>query len=287
MRGRLVDTVLADATLRELEFIRQKLGFGDLLVNIASPDGKNLVLRVEQDASLLHVRQLVAKTLGRHVDTFALYVPGSEHPLQDRAANDDCATPARTPTSKRLFMDADDAGDYLVGLRDVFAFAAALAASSPRYGASGGGLLTHNRLFVVPDNHNEQAALGALFVLAAPGGSGTDWDDLGCVKMADSGWMTEAPLSQWYGVSMRTTRHVVMLELSACGLGGALPASLCNLQCPKWLDLSRNKLHSGIPPELGKLVSLEYHKNLLSSSTRTCYPACRRPSWPTWSGSST
>ncbi|CAN0069798.1 unnamed protein product [Pylaiella littoralis] len=73
----------------------------------------------------------------------------------------------------------------------------------------------------------------------------------------NSGWGTDADISDWYGVSTDAWGHVVKLELSGNGLNGAIPRELGELQDPLHLDLSHNSLRGTMPTELGELRSME------------------------------
>ena len=70
------------------------------------------------------------------------------------------------------------------------------------------------------------------------------------------GWLTDAPLSEWHGVSASGGR-VTHLDLHENNLQGQLPSELGGLSNLEWLYLSRNELTGQIPPELGGLSNLE------------------------------
>ena len=104
--------------------------------------------------------------------------------------------------------------------------------------------------------------------------SGTNWT-------SNTGWLSDEPLSTWYGVMVDERGSVTELNLKDNNLQGPIPreiGSLTNLvslslgsnsvsgQIPdvmgellkmKKLDLSQNNLSGSIPAELGKLVQLE------------------------------
>ena len=81
-------------------------------------------------------------------------------------------------------------------------------------------------------------------------------------------WLTDAPLGEWYGVSMDQDGRVVGLTLAGNydrevgrwvghGLSGTIPPELGGLTHLQWLDLRGNNLTGEIPPELGGLANLE------------------------------
>ena len=79
---------------------------------------------------------------------------------------------------------------------------------------------------------------------------GDDWT-------RSDGWLSEVPISSWYGVTVDGDR-VVGLELSRNNLKGRLPAALGQLAGLRRLDLPYNKLWGRIPPGFGQLAELEY-----------------------------
>ena len=70
----------------------------------------------------------------------------------------------------------------------------------------------------------------------------------------DTNWLSDAPLSEWYGLS-RSPRGLV-IELTGNGLNGSIPAELGALDGIDWLRLGYNRLRGPIPPELGNLDTL-------------------------------
>ena len=64
-------------------------------------------------------------------------------------------------------------------------------------------------------------------------------------------WKTDAPLSEWYGVTMEGD-HVIGLNLSGNNLGGTLPDILADLPYLKTLVLSDNHIQGEIPASWGK-----------------------------------
>jgi len=92
----------------------------------------------------------------------------------------------------------------------------------------------------------DRAALVALYQATG----GPNW-------ARSSGWLTDASLGQWYGVTTDRMGAVVRLHLSANGLTGAIPRELGNLANMESLHLGANRLTGPVPPELGNLASLE------------------------------
>ena len=72
-----------------------------------------------------------------------------------------------------------------------------------------------------------------------------------------TGWLTDAPLSQWDGVETDATGRVVALALDGNSLTGAIPKELGRLSELRRLDLSNNSLSGVIPSALGNLDRLE------------------------------
>lgn len=96
-------------------------------------------------------------------------------------------------------------------------------------------------------------------------------------------WCTDAPLSEWYGVTMdynndEKVAHLELynnnltgtipeeigeLDLSYLNLGnnqltGEIPVSICNISTLYYLSISDNRLTGSIPSEFGKLADLVY-----------------------------
>ena len=99
----------------------------------------------------------------------------------------------------------------------------------------------------------QEAALRALY--EATGGD--NWN-------RNENWLTDAPLDEWYGVDVTGTGRVVALSLSSNNLKGHLPPEIGRLSSLESLDLHRNwrpgpsstGLTGRIPPEIGKLSNL-------------------------------
>ena len=91
----------------------------------------------------------------------------------------------------------------------------------------------------------DRAALEALYDAAG----GPDWTD-------STNWKTDAPLSEWFGVTTSDEGRVVVLELDSNGLTGRIPDELAGLHHLRRLWLQRNELSGPIPPRLGELSRL-------------------------------
>ena len=88
-------------------------------------------------------------------------------------------------------------------------------------------------------------ALAALY--EAAGGSG--WTNAG-------NWLTEAPVSEWHGVSANADGRVTALDLRGNGLAGTVPPEIGVLRDLTRLDLADNALEDKLPPQLGQLGEL-------------------------------
>ncbi|MCY4506955.1 MAG: hypothetical protein OXG35_08350, partial [Acidobacteria bacterium] len=93
----------------------------------------------------------------------------------------------------------------------------------------------------------DRAALEALYDAT----DGSNWTD-------STNWKTDAPLSEWFGVTTDSAGRVGWLYLPSNALTGALPSELGNLTNLQTLRLDFNDLSGSIPNELGRLVNLRY-----------------------------
>jgi hypothetical protein len=116
-------------------------------------------------------------------------------------------------------------------------------------------------LFMLPKEASDRLALEALFKSCG----GADWTKKG-------GWMTEAELGEWDGVTVDAEGRVVELELNYNNLAGALPSEIQQLSALTMLDLSENKLSGAIPAELAQLGALQT-LNLYSNQLSEAIPA--------------
>ena len=69
-------------------------------------------------------------------------------------------------------------------------------------------------------------------------------------------WLTDASLSEWYGVRTDTDGRVTRLNLSDNNLSGVLPAAVGNMASLKSLSISDNQLAGQLPSELTQLTNL-------------------------------
>ena len=92
---------------------------------------------------------------------------------------------------------------------------------------------------------SERDALLSLYEALA----GDQWDH-------NDGWQSNAPLSEWHGITTRSG-HVVQIDLAGNHLVGELPSDLGNLRHLEALDLRWNTLWGTIPDSVGELVKLE------------------------------
>ena len=128
---------------------------------------------------------------------------------------------------------------------------AALRAFEPSINPQQGGVILPIAGEIDGDAAADRAVLEALY--DATGGD--NWKNNG-------GWKTDAPLSEWHGVSVYGNGRVRDLNLHHNNLTGEIPAELGNLEGLVYLALGSrgrggNYLTGEIPPELGNLMSLE------------------------------
>ena len=92
----------------------------------------------------------------------------------------------------------------------------------------------------------DRAALVALYNAAG----GANW-------LNNTNWLSDEPLSKWYGVTTDSSGRVTWLDLPSNGLSGEIPAELGGLSNLTYLDLFRNQLTGAVPSELSSLSNLE------------------------------
>ena len=69
-------------------------------------------------------------------------------------------------------------------------------------------------------------------------------------------WLTDAPVSRWYGVTADAAGNITSVDLRGNGLAGTIPAELGVLADLERLDLRDNRLTGSVPSELGDLENL-------------------------------
>ena len=109
---------------------------------------------------------------------------------------------------------------------------------------------------MLPKQVSDRLALEALYKSCG----GADWKEKG-------GWMTDAGLGEWHGVTVDAEGRVIRLLLNHNKLAGPLPSELQQLSALKGLSLYGNKLTGPVPVELGQLGALQelaLHGNQLS-----------------------
>jgi Leucine-rich repeat (LRR) protein len=108
------------------------------------------------------------------------------------------------------------------------------------------GLADRVPLFLLTKCPSDRLALEALFKSTG----GADWTN-------KTGWMTEAELGDWHGVTVNAEGRVTMLDLGENGLAGPLPSDMQQLSALQELALTKNKLTGPMPTELGQLGALQ------------------------------
>ena len=99
-------------------------------------------------------------------------------------------------------------------------------------------------------------ALAALYDAA----DGDNWEN-------NENWMSDRPVSEWYGVTTDEMGRVSVLDLRSNELSGEIPAELGGLDKLESLELQINELSGEIPAELSSLSSLSrlvLHTNKLT-----------------------
>ena len=83
------------------------------------------------------------------------------------------------------------------------------------------------------------------------------------------GWLSDDPVSEWFGVWTNEEGKVKWIVLALNGLSGSLPPEIGDLTQLSALHLHYNELSGSIPPEMGsltELIGLRLHFNNLSGS---------------------
>jgi len=108
--------------------------------------------------------------------------------------------------------------------------------------------LYSNDLYVVVAPSLSQDSLALIDLYDAT--NGANWTN-------STNWLTTAPVSTWWGVTVQSGR-VTQIILPSNNLNGTIPSSLGNITNLTTLDLRINELNGGIPSSLGSLSNLAY-----------------------------
>ena len=111
----------------------------------------------------------------------------------------------------------------------------------PEDGRRSGGLFSRTSA------ETDREALVALYHAT----NGRNW-------LQNQNWLSDEPVSDWYGVEVDDDGRVTGLYLSGNNLAGEIPKEIANLDHLALLDLQQNLLSREIPPELGDLVGLKF-----------------------------
>lgn len=71
-------------------------------------------------------------------------------------------------------------------------------------------------------------------------------------------WVTDAPLSEWYGVELNEDGRVRLIDLIENSLTGTIPPEIAKLNELEELHLEKNLIEGSLPPEIGELENLEW-----------------------------
>ena len=105
---------------------------------------------------------------------------------------------------------------------------------------------SHVRDRSVGGTPTDRAVLVALYEAT----NGANWTN-------NTNWLSDRPLSEWFGVRTDANGRVTHLELVDNGLSGSLPSSLGNLTNLQELGLRFNQLSGSPPSSLGNLTNLQ------------------------------
>ena len=79
---------------------------------------------------------------------------------------------------------------------------------------------------------------------------GANWE-------VDTGWLSDKPIDDWYGVTVDSRGRVTEVRLPSNGLTGEIPTELGSLSTLRELNLRENDLTGEIPAQLGNLSKLK------------------------------
>ena len=120
------------------------------------------------------------------------------------------------------------------------------APAEPSFRAWLGAIPSHEGTGAECPPLSEREVLAELYLAT----SGPEWDN-------SENWLTDAPLGDWWGVSVNGQGQVVELKLGGNNLQGAIPPELSALSKLESIVLWVNSLAGRIPPQLGHLPRLE------------------------------
>ncbi len=110
-----------------------------------------------------------------------------------------------------------------------------------------GGLAAHQIVDVTVDPYSDRQIL----ILFYESTGGPNW-------YGRLGWLTDAPLADWFGIEVDDEGNVTELELYRNNLVGTVPPELGGLAGLSRLQLASNHLSGPIPPELAELSNLSF-----------------------------
>ncbi len=111
--------------------------------------------------------------------------------------------------------------------------------------------------------HSDREALVALYNAT----DGANWTRKG-------NWLSDRPITEWYGVNTDAQGRVTFLSLTGNNLRGEIPSEVGSLTNLQTLSLHSNGLSGEIPAELGSLANLE-----LVWLERNRFTGCLPDSW--------
>ena len=114
-------------------------------------------------------------------------------------------------------------------------------------GATGNFTLTVSGIVVLPPASPDREALKALY--KATGGA--NWTD-------SINWLSDAPLSEWHGITTDDNGRVSRINLEGDNLTGTIPSEFVDLTFLEWVNISHNQLTGELPQNLTNLTLLEY-----------------------------
>lgn len=115
------------------------------------------------------------------------------------------------------------------------------------------GIVSRTATVTVFDSSRDREALIALYHST----SGPNWTN-------STNWLSDKPLSTWYGVTTNSRGEVTDLRLAGNQLTGSIPPEIGQLENLTTLLIYENQLTGSIPTEIGQLRNLQ-HTNLAAN----------------------